>query len=62
MEFSFQFHKLHGDEQRLYDLRSLPREQVLFEVHDEGKVDPVSQAQDAADDWQRDLQLAFELD
>lgn len=62
MEFSFQFHMLSGDKQHLYDLRSIPREQALFEVHDEAKGDPVPQAQDAADDWQRDLQLAFELD
>lgn len=61
MEFCFQLHKLGGDEQRLYDLRSIPREQVLFEVTDEAKAEQAQQAPDAAEDWQRDLQLAFDL-
>lgn len=61
MEFCFQLHKLGGDEQRLYDLRSIPREQVLFEVTDEAKAEPAQQTPGAAEDWQRDLQLAFDL-
>lgn len=61
MDFCFPLHKLGGDDQRLYDLRSIPGEQVFFEVKDETKAEPAQRAPDAAEDWQRDLQLAFEL-
>lgn len=62
--FGFELHLLGDDEQRLYDLRSIPKQQVFFDV----PVEPVNASAQATDaeqgkvaDWEHDLQLGLEL-
>jgi hypothetical protein len=61
-EFGFQLQKLEGNAERLYDLCAVPKAQVVWDVMPEVMVvDPQQQAAATPDNWQHELQLAFDL-